>query len=422
MASPPGRPTTTAGGWSDLPWAPLVAALALRLAWAALARETPLRGDEAMYVGAARSIAAGLGYSYEGHPVTHYMPGWPLLLAAPFRLGLGLAGARLLLCLVSTLVVLEAYVLAGRLSSRRTGLAAAWFTALFPPLVWYADAFTSETASAALVGGWAAAGMAYVDEGGDWRRVSSIVVLGALLALVRAELVILAPLPFLVRAATRFSPTEIARSAVAALAVAAALAPWVIYNQRRIGETIVLSTASGVGLWIASHDPPVKEFDGPDFRDAVARLNVPGRPRETDARFAAEARARIRRDPFLYLRGRILDLPRCCLASHSEIVPGAEAALGVAWRERNLWALLVKVVGFSSQAVLILGALAGAALSYRAGGSLFLLLVAGAKFAVHLPFVQAARFSLHIAPLLCAYCAVAIVGWLDRRPSRRSGP
>jgi hypothetical protein len=147
----------------------------------------------------------------------------------------------------------------------------------------------------------------------------------------------------------------------------------------------------------------------------VARLNVPGRPRETDRRFAAEARARIRKDPLPYLRNRILDLPRCCFASHAEIVPGAEAPFRVAWRERDLWALSVKVVGFSSQAFLIVAALLGALLSYRFGGPSFLLIVAGAKFAAHLPFVQAARFSLHIAPLLCAYVGVALVFLLDRR-------
>src|SRR5262249_18337956 len=152
--------------------------------------------------------------------------GWPLLLSVPFRLGFGLAGGRVLLGFLSTLVVLEAFLIASRLGSRRTGTVAAWFTALFPPLVWYADAFTSGTVWAALVGGWAAAGMAYVDEGGRWRRVTAVLVLGALLSLVRAELLILAPFPFLVRVVVSRSARELARAGLAVLAVAIVLAPW----------------------------------------------------------------------------------------------------------------------------------------------------------------------------------------------------
>jgi len=404
------------------PWAALATALCLRLAWGALAPETPLRGDEVTYIGAARSLIAGEGYSLNGQPVTHYMPGWPLVLALPLGLGLGLPGARVLQSLLSTAIVYESYLLATRLASRRAGVLAAWLAALFPPLVWYTGLFTSETISAALVGAWAAVGTAYVEEGGGWRRVSALVILGALVPLVRAELVVLAPLPFLARALGAYARRELVRAGIACLAVAAVLVPWVLYNQRRFGETIVLSTAGGVGLWIASHDPPLKEFDVPAFQDAVARLNIPGKPKQSDERYAAEAKARIRKAPLLYLGGRLLDLPRFFFGSHAETVPGAEAAWGAAWRQRDLWALSVKVVGFFSQGFLIVAAIAGAWLSFRVAGPLFLLLVAGAKLAAHAAFVQAPRFSLHIAPLLLAYAAVTIVWLMDRRPRGGRAP
>src|SRR5262249_44367314 len=152
---------------------------------------------------------------------------------------------------------LEAFLIASRLGSRRTGTVAAWFTALFPPLVWYADAFTSETVSAALVGGWAAAGMAYVDEGGRWRRATAVLVLGAPLSLVRAVLLTLAPFPSVARGAVSRPAGGRRGAGLAAPAAAIVLARWAVYTQPRFGETVVLSRGGGGGLWTASHDPPL---------------------------------------------------------------------------------------------------------------------------------------------------------------------
>jgi hypothetical protein len=331
------------------------------------------------------------------------------VLALLFAAGIGLEGARLVLCLVSAFVAYEAYLLGRRIHSPRVGRTAAWTVALFPPLVWYSRVLTSETLAAALVGAWCVLGLAYVQEGGGGRRTFALFALGGAMTLVRAELVVLAPLPFLVRAASRPLLREWARALGACLAVAMALAPWWLYNDRRFGEFIPLSTGGGVGLWIASHDPPITEFDAPEFQEASKRITVPGRPKRTDSLYAAEGRERINRDPLLYLARRVANLPRFWLGSHSEAVPGGEPAVGEALRERNRRALAIKGVGFGSQALLAAAALVGGLVSIRQGGPLFLWMVVAFKFAAHAPFVQAPRFSLHLAPVLCAYAAIAFV-------------
>ena len=417
-ASPPSRPHSISGA---PPWAALLTGLVLRLAWGAVVPGTPLRGDEETYVALARSLAAGHGYVAFGVPFTHYLPGWPLTLAVPLVLGFDLTGARVMQCLISTTVCFWAFLLGSRLVSRRVGVTAAWVGAFFPPLIWFSHLLTSETVSAALVGGWAVLGAKYVGDGGGWQRASGLAVLGALLPLFRAELVVVAPLPFLVRALEAAPRRELVRAAGACLAVAVALLPWWLYNERRFGEFIPLSTAGGVGLWIASHDPPLTDFDTPEFLAAATRLTIPGRPKNTDAAYAAEARDRIRQDPILYLSGRLLNLPRFWLGSHSETVPGAEPPLRIALKQGRYWAVAVKMTGFASQALLVAAALVGAVISFRRGVPLLLCLTVAMKFAAHAPFVQTPRFSLHLAPVLFAYAAAAAAFGVDRA-RRGKGP
>src|SRR5262245_27451410 len=267
-SGPPLRSTSGGGGRSSVGGV-LLMALVVRLLWLVLTPETPLQGDDATYVALARSIVAGDGYVAFGEPSTHYLPGWPLVLSLVFAAGIGLHGARLLLCLASTLVTYEAGLLGERLHSPRVGRAAAWIAALFPPLVWYSRVLTSETLAAVLLGAWSLVGPAYLQAGGGGRRILALFALGWPWAVVPAELVVMAPLPFLVRGASGRQVRDWARAVGACLAVAVALAPWWLYNERRFGEFIPLSTGGGVGLWIVSRDPPITDFDAPEFQEAA---------------------------------------------------------------------------------------------------------------------------------------------------------
>jgi 4-amino-4-deoxy-L-arabinose transferase-like glycosyltransferase len=327
-----------------------------------------------------------------------------------------MAGVRVLLCLLSTLICLEAYWLGQALVSRRAGLAAAWFGALFPPLVWYSAVALSEVPSAALFGLWALLAVRYVKDGGGLHRVIGLALLTGLLNYFRAEMTVLAPVPFLARAiALRGGRVpELLRGVLATALTLLALVPWAAYNHHRFGETIVLTTAGGPGLWVVANNPQIPDFSGPEFDAGMARMRVPGHPKQTDAAFAAEAKALIRKDPMGYLRRRILNLPRFWLGSQSEPVRGAEPTLGAAITARNWRALVLKSVGFASQVAFVVGAFVGLFLFARRRELLFPWLVIGAKVAAHAPFIQTARYSLHLAPLLLCYVG-ATLAWLMAR-------
>jgi 4-amino-4-deoxy-L-arabinose transferase-like glycosyltransferase len=392
----------------------LLVALLLRLAWSPILAKASPGGDDKAYLNLAHSVLEGRGYTSDGNPITHYMPGWPLLLTVPLGLGLGMAGVRVMLSLLSTLICLEAYWLGTALISRRAGLAAAWFGALFPPLIWYSAPALSEVPSAALFGLWAVVAVGYVKQGGNVGRVVALGLLTGLLNYFRAEMTVLAPVPFVARAfALRFGRgRELLRGALATAVTLVALLPWALYNYHRFGEVVLLTTAGGPGLWVVAHEPPISDFSGPEFVAGAARFRVPGHPKLTDAAFAAEARAYIKQDPMRYLRRRIANLPRFWFGSQSEPVPGAEPSLGAAMTTRNWKALAIKSIGFASQTALVLGAFAGLLMFARQREQLFPWLVIAAKVAAHAPFVQTTRYSLHLAPLLLCYAGATVAALL----------
>jgi 4-amino-4-deoxy-L-arabinose transferase-like glycosyltransferase len=394
--------------------AALLVALLVRLAWVAFYPSGPPQGDDKAYLKLAQSIVEGRGYISDGSPITHYMPGWPLLLAIPLGLGLGMAGVKVMLCLASTLICLEAYLLGAKLVSRRAGLVGAWFAALFPPLIWYSAVALSEVPSAALFGAWAVLAVGYVKRGGGLGKIVALGLLTGALNYLRAEMVVMAPLPFLARAIAVQAGRgkELLKGAAATTLSLSLLVPWAAYNYHRFGEAVVLTTAGGIGLWVVAHDPPIPDFAGPEFTAGMNRFRVPGHPKLTDANFAAEARAFIREDPMRYLRRRVGNLPRFWLGSQSETVRGAELTLGVSITQRDWRGLILKSIGFASQTVLVVAAFAGLLMFARRRELLFPWLVIAAKVAAHAPFVQTTRYSLHLAPLLLCYAGAALSwGW-----------
>lgn len=403
--------------------AALAVALVVRLAWILLYPQVGARGDDIAYIKLAESLLAGRGYEAAGQLMTHYMPGWPLVLTIPFGLGLGLGGVRVLLCLISTAICLEAYLLGERLVSRRAGLAAAWFGALFPPLVWYSTAALGELPGAALFGLWAVVAARYARQGGGWGRVAALGLLAGLLIYVRAEMAIMAPIPFLARLfavsngwrlATAATAREVARGAAAVALTVALLLPWIGYNYRRFGEVIPLTTAGGMALWYVAHDPPLENFDGPEFTAAAAPLRVAGRPRLTDENFKNRARELIAENPGRYLQRRLVDLPRFWLGTQTEIVAGVEKSMSAAVATRDLRALALKGLGFATQTLFVLTAFGGLVVFARRRELLFPWLIIAAKVAAHAAFVQTTRYSLHIAPLLLCYSGAMVVWILDR--------
>src|SRR5581483_421127 len=94
----------------------------------------------------ARRLAAGLGYSTsDGTPTALFPPGYPLLLAAVYRVfGPGLAVAQAFNVVVSAGIVCATFVLGRLLAGRTVALLGALFVALSPSQVLWSSLLMSE--------------------------------------------------------------------------------------------------------------------------------------------------------------------------------------------------------------------------------------------------------------------------------------
>lgn len=189
-------------------------------------------------------------------PETIRTPFYPLFLAAVYRvLGerhVAIAAAQALLLALLTLVV---YALAARLATRRVALTAAWFTALFLPLPYYAALALTEIVCTVLVtlAIWMAV-RAIQD-----RRARDFILTGVFIGLAALTRPTYAMFPVAlvgcvaIVALFRREYRIVLPWAWTLVAFALVLAPWLAYNAIYV-HRITLSPAGGVGraTWEAS--------------------------------------------------------------------------------------------------------------------------------------------------------------------------
>ena len=181
-------------------------------------------------------------------------PGYPLFVAAIYKMfGIGNdVAVTIAQSFVFAAICLLVYAMGRRIAGRRTGIAAAAITALFPPLPYFGALVLTElwTAFMLTAAMWALVGGVYS------RRVSDFVLAGVLLScttLVRPAFVLLPyflaiGLPLLVKC--QRERQMLTRWAVLVVAATITLAPWFAYNYANFGR-LTLSPAGGIGrgLW-----------------------------------------------------------------------------------------------------------------------------------------------------------------------------
>ena len=189
-------------------------------------------------------------------PETIRTPVYPMFLALTYRvLGeshVAVAAAQALLLALLTLVV---YALTARLSTRRVALTAAWFTALFPPLPYYAALALTEVLCTVLVtvAIWLAV-RAIQD-----RRTSDFILTGVVVGLATLTRPTYAMFPLAligciaIVALMRRDFRIVLPWGWTVVAFAFVLAPWLAYNAIYV-HRVTLSPAGGVGraTWEAS--------------------------------------------------------------------------------------------------------------------------------------------------------------------------
>ncbi|MDQ6783753.1 MAG: glycosyltransferase family 39 protein [Actinomycetota bacterium] len=243
-----------------------VTALLLRVGYVfGLEHPTTIGGDAYVYHFGAQLLVHGKGfidpYAHnivgQVHQTAQHPPLYTLALAVPSALGLGtFLDHQLWSCVIGTATVGLVAVVGRRLGGPRVGLLAAGLAAVYPD-IWISDAMVAAETLALLTTVlvlWGAYRF--------WDRPSprSAAVLGvacAIAALTRAEAALLLPLVLLPWAvATR--RTGLRRRAVlvavAALAAAITLGPWVGYNLARFDRPVLVTSGLDLALVQANCD------------------------------------------------------------------------------------------------------------------------------------------------------------------------
>jgi 4-amino-4-deoxy-L-arabinose transferase-like glycosyltransferase len=251
---------------------PFAGAVAVRLLyWALVTPGYVPRADDSQYVGIARSLADGKGYSLVFpqltlHATAFRPPLYPALLTpGAWLFGDALWPARLLSVALGALVAVLAGVLTARIAGRRAGLAAAGVVALYPPLLANDTVALTEPLALALL-----LGAVLLLDGRQWAWAG--VAAGALL-LTRPN----GYLVVLILAGWALLTVGWRRAAGLAAIALGLLAPWMVRNHVQVGtwrpttsDGFTVSAVYGLPAQRVGHfiDPVFS----PDYDDANHRL------------------------------------------------------------------------------------------------------------------------------------------------------
>ncbi|HLX31596.1 MAG TPA: glycosyltransferase family 39 protein [Gaiellaceae bacterium] len=231
-----------------------LASLLFRLPWVIIVKHGVV-WDSTFYYYAAKSIAAGNGYSILGHATAFFPVGWPGFLGIAFAItGPSLWTIMVLNLILWSITAALAYLLGRRLGGRAAGIVAGLIIAVSPEMTLYVLRAYSEALFIPLLLG-ACLFLVWRRETPTLRMASLAGICLGLAILVRSTAI---PLPFLLPLwlLVRNPWRESWRSAVALCLVSCAVvSPWLIRNAI-VMHSPLLSTNGGYTLWIGNHLPP----------------------------------------------------------------------------------------------------------------------------------------------------------------------
>lgn len=242
-------------------------AVALRLAfgfgyWV----DQPLTRDEREYLSLARNLRAGNGFVYDAGMTDPFgrAPGYPAFLAVA---GGGHtettsvpAMVKVTQSLVGALGVLLAAALASRLAGPRAAIAAAMFTAVYPPLVWISSYAFSEAIfwPLGLFVAW------LFDRANTATQPADRVRLALACGLLAGAGVLIRPaLLFFLMLAAPYWAWRRRWVPIAALALGSILVigPWTVRNFMAHGRFVLVASEGGVTFWTGNHPLAIGDGD-----------------------------------------------------------------------------------------------------------------------------------------------------------------
>ena len=274
--------------------------------------DRPLTVDQTEYLMLAENFVDGRGLVY-GDRESRLIrsPGYPVFIAAVFAVWRSLTAVRIAQSVLGALSILLVAALAHRLAGTRSAIAAAFITALYPPLIWTSAYVLSEplytflTLTAAYVTWWnlesvQRTDMKVVPTSGRFLAAGALV---GLAVLTRPEILLFVGLVTLTMVAAR------RWTAAAAMLVGTALvvAPWTAHNYLEHGEVILVSARGGPNFWLGNSE--LAPGDGgagatPDLRrgyDTIINENVDLSPSNLERLFYREAVTWMRDHPLDWL-------------------------------------------------------------------------------------------------------------------------
>jgi hypothetical protein len=241
-------------------------ALALRLLVVAFAHERfPPADDGSFYHAVAIRIADGAGYTWAWPDgvvthAAHYPVGYPALLGAAYALlGPKPLSAMLVNALVGALLVVGIHACALRSGSLRRARLAALVVTLHPTLILYTAAVMTEAVAASVLVLLASFALFLRDTARGWPWRLLLGVFGALLVLIRPQLLPMLPLfgavavtvPSEVSAFRAWS-LRFSGGAQVLLVALACCAPWTLRNCARMDGCVFVSANGGWNLLIGT--------------------------------------------------------------------------------------------------------------------------------------------------------------------------
>ena len=277
-----------------------VLAMALRLAWIAYADPSPYDGrfdDSLFFDHAARWLAAGKGYiNFLGYQTAQWPPGYPLLLAAVYKvLGHDIMLAKLLNVFAGGAACVLIYLVAAKVFNRRVGLLAALLLALFPGSIYFSTLLMTESVFTALVVLLILLFLMWALERKDvpFIRTFLLGVLFGAAALFRAEApVLLLVVLFVWRLAVPSWRAFLRPAALLTAGAVLAVTPWTIRNAITMDKFIPISTGAGHTLLAGHQDDPYdsrSDFPEADLREKYENLPFPERETKVEDEAMEEA-------------------------------------------------------------------------------------------------------------------------------------
>lgn len=239
-----------------VPAAIVLVALLLRIVVVAADSGYRPTDDAFEYDHYAQSIAAGEGYGRSGYlrqggPTAIRGPGYPYLLGAVYAVsGDSKDAARVVNALLGALTVLLVYLIAKRIWGRRTGLLAAGFAAVFPPLVLMSRELVSESLFLPLALGAVLCVLEFRRSGRNWRWALAAGALCGLATLTRNTGFVLAiPIAFgLWGGRERSLRSSLAAPAIALVSALVVITPWLLRDAAEFERFVPITTSGGIAI------------------------------------------------------------------------------------------------------------------------------------------------------------------------------